>query len=190
MRLPLLIPDAAPRGVDAWIAEEARQVAAFLQANGPRVLGAQSWGEVCVLAPRNAWLVTVQKAFEAAGLKVALQTRKSRHGDNPVYGWMAGLVAVVCDPDNTFEWFGVLRDIFVISDALLADDVRERGAFRWDSPEEHAPEIAAALEKLRPWILRADDEGQPLGVMARGLAEVCGLEAKARALDPSGGLAD
>ncbi len=189
-RLELVLPETAPKGVDAWMAEEARQVAAFLLKHGPEALGARHWGEICLLAPRNSWLITVQKVFEAAGLKVALQTRKNRNGDNPVYGWMAGLMAVVCDPENAFEWFGVLRDIFAISDARLAEELRERGGFKWESPEEHGAEAAAALEKLRPWILRADDDGQPLGAMARGVADVCGLEEKARALDASGGLAD
>jgi len=189
-RLPLQLPENAPKGVDAWMAEEARQVAAFLKTHGPAALGARHWGEVCVLAPRNSWLVTVQKTFEAAGLKVALQTRKSRNGDNPVYGWMAGLMAVVCDPENAFEWFGVLREIFAISDAVLADELRERKAFRWESPEEHAADVAAALEIIRPWILKVDDEGLSLGVIARGLAESCGLAEKAKALDASGGLAD
>ena len=103
-RLELVLPEAAPKGVDAWMAEEARQVAAFLLKHGPQALGARHWGDVCLLAPRNSWLITAQKVFEAAGLKVALQTRKNRNGDNPVYGWMAGLMALVCDPENAFEW--------------------------------------------------------------------------------------
>jgi ATP-dependent exoDNAse (exonuclease V) beta subunit len=189
-RLSLSLPEKLPRGVDAWIAEEARQVAEFLQRHGLRALGANNWGEVCVLAPRNSWLTTVQKVFETEGLKVALQTRKSRNGDNPVYGWMSGLMAVICDPDNAFEWFGVLRDIFAISDARLAEELRGRGAFRWDSPEEHEAEVAEALGMLRTWVLRADDEGQALGAIARGVADACGLEEKARALDAGGGLAD
>jgi ATP-dependent helicase/nuclease subunit A len=189
-RLTLRVPEKSPKGVDAWIAEEARQVAEFLREQGPRALGARHWGEICVLAPRNSWLTTVQKVFEMAGLKVALQTRKSRNGDNPVYGWMSGLMAVICDPDNAFEWFGVLRDIFAISDLTLANELRGRGAFRWDSPEEHGTDVAEALGTLRTWILRADDEGQAPGAIARGVADACGLEEKARALDAGGGLAD
>jgi ATP-dependent helicase/nuclease subunit A len=189
-RLPLTLPASPPRGVEDWMTEEARQVAEFLRTHGPEAVGARHWGEICVLAPRNSWLITVQKAFEAAGLKVALQTRKNRNGDNPVYGWMAGLLAVACDPENAFEWFGVLREIFGLSDSSLAEELRERGRFSWDSTEEHSVEVTAALEKIRPWIMRADDEGQPLGVIASGLAEAGGLAQKARALDPSGGLVD
>jgi ATP-dependent helicase/nuclease subunit A len=189
-RLPLVSPVTPPRGVDDWLSEEARQVAEFLRTHGPEAMGVRHWGEIAVLAPRNSWLSTAQKAFEAAGLKVALQTRKNRNGDNPVYGWLAGLLAVVCDPENAFEWFGVLRDVLGLSDASLAKELRERGRFSWDAPEEHSAVVAAALEKIRPWILRTDDAGQPLGQIVSGLAEACGLAKKSRALDPSGGLSD
>lgn len=187
-RLPLVVPATRPRAVDDWMKEEAGQVAAFLRAHEPRELGARHWGEVCVLAPRNGWLTTVQKIFEDAGLKVALQTRKRRNGDNPVYGWMAGLLAVVCDPGNRFEWFGVLRELFGLSDAELAAEANARGGFLWETPEEHSPAVADAIGQLRPWILRVDDDGLPLGDFARGLAETAGLAEKARAFDPSGGL--
>ncbi len=187
-RLPLTAPAEPPRAVEEWMKAEARQVAGFLRALDPRELGARHWGEVCVLAPRNGWLTTVQKIFEDAGLKVALQTRKRRNGDNPVYGWMAGLLAVVCDPGNRFEWFGVLRELFGLSDAELAAEASAHGGFLWETPEEHAPALASAIEELRPWILRVDDDGFPLGDFARGLADTAGLAVKARALDPSGGL--
>ncbi len=189
-RLPLIPPSPPPRSVDDWMASEARQVAEFLRECGPQRLGARSWGEVALLAPRNSWLITVQKAMETAGLKVALQTRKNRNGDNPAYAWMAGLLSVVCDPDNAFEWLGVLREIFGVSDASLAKELRGRGRFHWDSPEEHAPEVAGALEKIRPWIMRVDDEGVPLGALVDGLSEACDLQTKARASDPSGIVAD
>jgi ATP-dependent helicase/nuclease subunit A len=187
-RLALVAPESAPEGVEGWLAEEARQVARFLRAHGPEVLGVSSWGEVCVLAPRNDWLLTARKAFEDAGLKVALQMRKNRNGDNVVYAWMTGLMAVLCDPDNTFEWFGVLREIFGVSDALLAKERHAQNGFRWDEPEVHPEPLRGALETLRPWVLRANDEGEPLERFLTGLMEACGLRAKARAVDASGAL--
>ena len=187
-RLVLETPGADPGKVGAWLAEEARQLGTFLAAHGPAGVGAANWGEVCVLAPRNDWLVTVRKALEAAGLKVALQMRKNRSGDNPVYAWMTGLLAALCDPDNAFEWFGVLREIFGVSDAVLAAELREKGAFRWDEPADHVEPLRGALEVLRPWVLRVDDEGGELVGFASELAATCGLREKARRLDASGGL--
>jgi ATP-dependent exoDNAse (exonuclease V) beta subunit len=185
---PLIMPAEPPTGADGWLAEEARQLAGFLRSQGPAALGARCWGEVCVLAPRVDWLVIVQKEFERAGLKTALQIRRNRSGDNPVYAWLAGLLSVVCAPDNLFEWFGVLREVFGVSDTLLAVEQRERGAFLWETPEIHPEPLRGALATLRPWILRADDEGLPLAEFADGLVRTCLLAEKARTLDERGGL--
>ncbi len=187
--LPLVLPPTLPSKVESWQQEEARQLALFLAAHGPGAVGARDWGEVCLLAPRNDWLLTARGALEAAGLKVALLLRKNRNGDHPVYAWLAGLLSVVADPENAFEWFGVLREIFAVSDSLLADELRDKSGFRWDTPEEHPEPLRSALAALRPWLLQVDDEGLILGEFALGLARDCGLEEKARRLDPSGGLA-
>lgn len=190
-RLPLAPPASAPKeaGVKGWMAEEARQAARFLAERGPEAVGAANWGEICVLAPRNDWLLVVRKEFEAAGLKCALQMRKNRNGDQPAYAWMAGLLAVCCDPENTFEWAGVLREVFAVGDGLMAAELRRLGGFKWEEPEAHPAPLRAALEAVRPWILQANDEGVALGDFARGLAEAAGLAAKARRLDAGGAAA-
>ncbi len=192
-RLPLVVPVTVLSGVDAWLAEEIRQVAVFFKTNGPAGVGARNWGEVCVIAPRNGWLLEARKGFEAEGLKVALQTRRNRNGDNPAYAWLAGLLAVVCDPDNAFEWVGVLREIFGVSDALLAvERKREGGAengFNWADPEAHPEPLRGALATLRPFILKAQDEGVALERFCAELVKATRLEEKIRLVDPSGGVA-
>lgn len=187
-RLPLVVPATAPEGVAGWLAEEARQVAARLCAEGPAGVGARNWGEVAVLAPRNEWLLAARKAFEAAGLKVALQTRRSRNGDHPVHAWLAGLLAVCHDPEDTFEWTGVLREVFGLSDALIASELRAQGRLAWEDPVLHAGPLAAALAALRPLILQVNDEGRALADFAEALIGATQLEARASVLDPSGGL--
>jgi ATP-dependent exoDNAse (exonuclease V) beta subunit len=187
---PLTIPAVPPESVAGWLAEEARQLAEFLCAHGPTSVGAECWGEVCVLAPRVDWLTIAQKAFNKAGLKTALQIRRNRNGDNPPYAWLTGLLAVICDPRNAFEWFGVLREIFAVSDDLLAVELGERGEFLWETPEVHPEPLRSALAVLRPWILRVDDEGVPLGEFIVGLIDDCALAAKAKALDAAGGLGE
>lgn len=189
-RLALEAPAVAPKGVEAWLAEEARQVAAWLKVHGPAAVGATIWGDVAVLAPRNEWLSTARKAFEGEGLKVALQTRRNRAGDHPVYAWLTGLLAVCADPENTFEWVGVLREIFGVSDALIASELRQQGRLAWEEPSAHAAPLAAALQAVRPFVMRVNDEGQALGSFARELAAAGRLAEKARALDASGALAD
>ena len=187
-RFALVVPEERPAGVKNWFVEEVRQLAAFLAGHGPASIGARCWNDVCVLGPRVEWLGVAQKEFERVGLKTALQTRRNRNGDNPVYAWLTGLLAVICAPDNDFEWFGVLREVFGVSDALLAVERREKGMFRWETPEVHPAPLGAALVTLRPWILSVDDEGVPLERFAKGLVRNCALVEKAAALDARGGL--
>jgi ATP-dependent exoDNAse (exonuclease V) beta subunit len=192
-RLPIeALPVAGKKpGTDKKLAHEARQLSRFLAAGGPGAVGAANWGDICVLAPRNAWLQVIRDELEVAGLKTALQTRRNRNGDNPVYAWLCGLLAVVCDPENTFEWVGVLREIFVVSDSAIADAIRSGGGrLRWDEPEGLEEPLAGAFRALAPLVDRADLEGESLERFAADLVEACGLAGKARILDPEGGLAD
>jgi ATP-dependent exoDNAse (exonuclease V) beta subunit len=174
--------------VNPRLAREARHVAAFLARGGPSSVGAGAWGDVCILAPRNKWLPIVRAELEAAGLGTSLLVRNRRNGDIPVYAWMSGLMAVVCDPWNTFEWAGVLREVFAVSDAAIAAALRDRGRIEWGSPEDHAGPVAAAVLVLRPFILRADAPGESLMAFAQDLARACGLAVRARLVDPDGGL--
>ncbi|MFT3868202.1 MAG: UvrD-helicase domain-containing protein [Nibricoccus sp.] len=185
---PLQTPEKTADGVADRLSEEASQLAEFFASHGPSSVGAINWGEVCVLAPRNDWLPLFQAEFEKAGLKTALQSQRRRSGDSPVYAWLAGLLAVVCHPDNDYEWFGVLREIFAVSDAMLAIERREKGTFQWETPEVHPEPLSTALAIVRPWIMRVDDEGLPLEDFARGLVADCALAEKAAVLDPSGDL--
>ena len=175
---------------DRRLADEARQIARLMASAGPGAVGAQAWGDICVMAPRTAWLAIIRDEFESAGIKVALQMRRNRNGDNPVYAWVSGLLAVICDPENTFEWTGVLREVFAVSDSAIAAAVGGGEGLRWDEPEGHAETVRAALEALRPFIYRADSEGESLGRFADDLVAACGLAQMARLADPDGGLGD
>lgn len=186
---PLQIPAETPAGVEGWLAEECGQLARWLKENGPEAAGVRHWGEIAVLAPRNDWLMVARKSFESAGLEVALQTRRNRCGDNPAYAWLTGLLAVCADPENMFEWTGVLREVFAVSDGLIAAEIRQRGRLSWEEPGVHPESLAAALRVVRPFVLRVNDDGLPLGEFVRRLADDCSLMAKAGRLDPSGGVA-
>lgn len=186
--LPLAVPDPAPAKTDAWLVEEARQLAAWLQQHGPAAVGARAWGEVALLAPRNEWLLVVRRELEAAGLEVALQMRRNRSGDNPAYAWLAGLLAICADPENTFEWVGVLREVFGVSDGVIAAELRRVGRFAWEEPAAHepVPTLAGALAAVRPFVLQTNDEGRALGDFVEELIAATGLVAKARAVDATG----
>ena len=183
-----LVAVAGEGGVKEKLAAEVRQIAVFLKAHGAAGVGAGHWGEVCLLAPRNDWLMTARKELEKAGLKVALQMRKNRNGDNPAYAWVCGLFAALGDPDNLFEWTGVLREVFAVSDAQIAEQLRAEKKFHWAEPERHPEPMRGALAVLKPFVERVDAEGDPLEKFATDLAAACGLAERARLIDPSGAL--
>jgi ATP-dependent exoDNAse (exonuclease V) beta subunit len=171
--------------VDTFRAEM-REVAAWLAAIGPGGLGLAGWGELCVLMARNKWMDVAVEALEGAGLKVARQSKQQQMGDQPAFAWVAGLATVCCEPEDAHEWFGVLREVFALSDSLLAREKLRRGRFEWESPEEHPEPLRSALEALRPSVQAVDDEAVQLDRWCEGLVAACGLEAKARAADAGG----
>ncbi|HEY1848139.1 MAG TPA: UvrD-helicase domain-containing protein, partial [Opitutaceae bacterium] len=167
------------------LAAEARQVASLLKSGGPSAVGAANLGEICILAPRNEWLRVIRDEFERVGVKTSLQVRQIRSAQNPAYAWLCGLLAAICDPENAFEWAGVLREVFAVSDAEIAESFRAL-PLRWEEPDDYPPGTAAALRVVAPFIGRADDEGVSLAAFASDLAEACGLHGLARAADPDG----
>ena len=125
---------------------------------GPALVGATDRNSVCVIAPRTHWLPIIRDEFEAEGLKTALQLRRNRNGDHPVYAWICGLLAVACDPENTYEWIGVLREVFAVSDEMIAEAVAGGRLIRWDEPESYPEPVGRALAILMPFISRVNDE--------------------------------
>ncbi len=166
--------------------EEMRQIAAWLHDRTPAALGLADWGDLCVLVARNKWMDVAVEALEQAGLKVARQSKQQELGDQSAYAWLAGLATVCCEPDDDYEWFGVLREIFALGDSLLAREKLRRGRFEWESPEVHAEPLRAALEALRPLVQSVDDEAVQLDLWCERLIAATDLEAKARAADTSG----
>jgi len=170
-----------------WMSEEARQVSALLREIGRTGLGVDSWSEVAILAPRNDWLEAAKREFELAGWEVALQSNRVRRGDRPVFAWLSGLMAVMVDPEDGFEWVGVLRDVMGLSDACIGVEMQAKGRIHWEEPDEHRQEMAEALSRLRPLIMGVDDAGWPLSRFVAELIRVTDLRAKAQRVDPNGG---
>lgn len=183
------MPAKKPGKGDAeYFQEEMRQVAAWLRVNGPAGAGVKEWGDLCVLLPRNGWMDAAVNALQAEGLKVSRQSKRMPSGAQPAYAWLAGLMAVCCFPDDDYEWLGVLRTVFGISDRVLAEEKRRCGRFDWETPERHVEPVRAALAALRPSLMSVDDENVLLDVWAGRLIADCGLVARARKLDASGGV--
>ena len=154
----LVYAPSGDRRVDQRLRVEQAALAGALARGGPGGVGAGDWSEVCLLAPRRDWLETARECLAKEGITAALQTRASRNGDRPAFAWIAGLLAIIVDPENGFEWAGVLREIFGISDAVIAESM-SGAAVDFSNPEDYPPEVGAAIERIRPSILKCDEPG-------------------------------
>ncbi len=172
--------------VDERLYNEVHQIAETLREIGVSGLGIEDWSEVAILAPRNAWLVTAEKAFKEVGIPCALQMKGGRKGDHPVYAWMCGLLSVICDPENAFEWAGVLRELFEVSDDSLAAVFSDGSSLDYATPEAYPDVIADALRLISPFIVRCDEAGIVLEAFIDELIEVCRLRERADLMDGSG----
>jgi len=99
---------------------EARELADWLREVGLEKLRAESWKQVAILCPRKAWLRTLRDALIAVDLPVEVHSETDREGENPAYAWLTALVAIMADPNATYQVVGVLREVFGLSDDELA----------------------------------------------------------------------
>lgn len=142
-------PPEGVKGVNAVTLHEAHQLAAWLKHHGPAGLGAASWAEVAILAPRTRWLQTLAYALRQAGLLPQIHSERSVKADNPVYAWVTALLHVLARPEDGFEVVGVLRELYGLSDAALADYAQGDGQ-RWNlrAPPNPVHDVTQVLHFL------------------------------------------
>ncbi len=140
-RLPVAVPEnypAKPKAADKARAE-ARSLARWLATAGPAGIGADSWAQVAVLAPRRDWLEAVELELRDAGVDAQLHSGGREPGANPARTWLGALLGMLADPGDVFERIGVLREIFGISD----DEI-----FHWRNGNATSQALAAAQNLL------------------------------------------
>jgi len=99
---------------------EARRLAKWISETGTKKLRAKSWREVAILCPRKAWLRALRDALLDEQIPVEVQSESDRQAEQPAYAWLTALLAVMVDPNASYEVVGVLREVFGISDDELA----------------------------------------------------------------------
>lgn len=167
------------RKVEDRLKVEMEALAEALLQTGPAGVGATDWSEISLLAPRRDWLETARECLSRRGIPASLQIRASRNGDRPAFAWIAGLLAVLVDPENGFEWVGVLREVFGVSDALLADHL-DGAAPEFGMPEELPHGLREPMEVLRPFILKVDEAGIEPVRFLDDLVNACRLRERLR----------
>ena len=116
-------PDRSRAGI------EADALAEWIAGNGLTKLRARSWSEVAILVPQKRWFSPLRIALRKLGLHSQLQSRRDIKGESPAYAWLTALVMIAAEPRNHFEIFGVLRELFGISDDELAHFSAARDVF-------------------------------------------------------------
>src|ERR1700758_1541885 len=53
-------------------------------------------------------------------IPVEVQSESDRQGEHPAYAWLTALLAIMVDPNASYEIVGALREVFGISDDELA----------------------------------------------------------------------
>ena len=100
--------------------ELAHAFAEWFQSQPLEMFQAGDFSEVAILCPRNEWLRTLHGALSGRGIETQLHSGSHAWGDNPAFLWFTALLTVISQPENSFEIYGVLREIFGISDHDLA----------------------------------------------------------------------
>src|SRR5216117_547869 len=99
---------------------EAQCLAKWIRDAGLQKLRARCWREVAILCPRKAWLRAIRDALLEQQIPVEVQSESDRQAEHPAYAWLTALLAIMVDPNASYEIVGVLREVFGISDDELA----------------------------------------------------------------------
>src|SRR5207237_1289197 len=99
---------------------EAQRLAKWMRDAGLQELRARCWREVAILCPRKAWLRAIRDALLEQQIPVEVQSESDRQAEHPAYAWLTALLAIMVDPNSSYEIVGVLREVFGISDDELA----------------------------------------------------------------------
>src|SRR5437763_5047704 len=86
----------------------------FCMVGGLQKLRARCWREVAILCPRKAWLRAIRDALLEQQIPVEVQSESDRQAEHPAYAWLTALLAIMVEPNASYEIVGVLREVFGI----------------------------------------------------------------------------
>jgi ATP-dependent helicase/nuclease subunit A len=174
-------------GVDLSLSEtqrariEAKRLAEWLRDSGLPKLRARCWREVAILCPRKPWLGALRDALIEQQIPVEVQSESDRQAEHPAYAWLTALLAIMVDPNASYEIVGVLREVFGISDDELARFAQGDGyKFQIESKTTGRGVVVDALNLLTR--LRGTLAHQPLFSAVREIVRMTQLRERLRTL--------
>ncbi|MDR1458089.1 MAG: UvrD-helicase domain-containing protein [Puniceicoccales bacterium] len=110
----------------------------------PENFQVSQWSNIAILCPRRSWLTEIKETFSRCNFLPKMQNHShdTTYADNIIFSWLTAILVCICEPDNTFEFAGVLHEIFTIKDSTAATH------FRMEK-DENIHGIENALETLR-----------------------------------------
>jgi ATP-dependent helicase/nuclease subunit A len=117
---------------------ECEAVASWLAQLSPSDLGAGSWNDVAIIAPRHDWLTIAGDALKKYGVPYSFFRPKVPRAGIPAFAWSVSLVYTLVRPWDKFERYGVLRELFGVADTellLLRKELGEPGKLCRDAEE-------------------------------------------------------
>jgi ATP-dependent exoDNAse (exonuclease V) beta subunit len=98
---------------------ECDAVAQWLARVGPSGLGANSWSDLAIIAPRHDWLIIAGEALKKHRVSFSFFRPKVSRSGIAAFAWPVSLIYTLMNPWDRFERYGVLREIFGVADTDL-----------------------------------------------------------------------
>src|SRR5213596_1084060 len=160
---------------------EAERLAKWIHDASLQKLRARCWREVAILCPRKAWLRAIRESLLDQQIPVEVQSESDRQAEHPAYAWLTALLAIMVDPNASYEIVGVLREMFGISDDELARFAQADGnKFQIERKINGRGVVADRLNLLRQ--VRETLPHQPLFSAVREIVRMTQLRERLRTL--------
>ena len=160
---------------------EAECLAKWIRRAGLQKLRARRWREVAILCPRKTWLGALRDALLKERIPVEVQSESDRQAEHPAYAWLTALLAIMLDPNASYEIVGVLREVFGLSDDELARFAQRDGyKFQIEQKTVGRGVVADTLNLLRR--IREALPHQPLFSAVREIVRMTQLRERLRDL--------
>ena len=98
---------------------ECDAIAQWLARVGPAGLGAGSWSDLAMIAPRHDWLIIAGDALKKHRVPFSFFRPKISRSGIAAFAWPVSLIYTLINPWDKFERYGVLREIFGVADTDL-----------------------------------------------------------------------
>src|SRR5215469_12447775 len=106
---------------------ECEAVGEWLARVGPAGLGASSWSDLAIIAPRHDWLIIAGDALKKYRVPFSFFRPKVSRSGIAAFAWPVSLIYTLINPWDKFERYGVLREIFGVADTDLLRAVKRIG---------------------------------------------------------------